>query len=416
MGPMKLYFDFRDLFRAPRLGLSGKKIMVFTIANVIGWAIYWLLTYLAYSVSGYSFSAMWNQYGLYPCLFGHPAPWYGWAIYFIGLIIWFFVINLACTAVARITYKQLKGDEFFSSGDAFKYVKKHWYPVVFTLISLIAIVVFFVIGAIIFALFGKIPYVGEFLFSLPYLLYFFGSVFTVYSLVVLVTAFIYTPTIVAAYEEDTMGTVFQSYSITWGQPWRVIVYNLLLLPLAAIGVVVFRYFWIAGYNMINIVFGQSWLMGTKLAHIVGWATQVVTPGAQPCITDSCCGAVPQFQNSLSCLMKLPAGTTLSGTELVSGVILAIFFFLLFASVISYAFSVFSVGETLMFVIFKKKSDDDNLLERKDEDELEEEDEDNDLDDLDSDENADLTETEDSSENESDKDQSSEDSDEQNSKD
>ncbi|MFQ6614695.1 MAG: hypothetical protein ACE5D1_07620, partial [Fidelibacterota bacterium] len=328
---MKLYFDFRDLFRAPRLGLSGKKIMVFTVANVIGWAIYWLLTYLAYSVSGYSFSAMWNQYGLYPCLFGHPAPWYGWAIYSLGLILWFFAINFACTAVARITYKQLKGDEFFSSGDAFKYVKKHWYPIVFTLISLIAIVIFFVIGAIIFALFGKIPYVGEFLFSLPYLLYFFGSVFTVYTVVVLVTAFIYTPAIVAAYEEDTMGAVFQSYSITWGQPWRVILYNLLLVPLAGIGVVIFRYFWLAGYNMINIVFGQSWLMGTKLAHVVGWATQVVIPGAHPCVTNTCCGAMPQVQNSLTCLMKFPAGTTLSGTELVSGIILAIFFFLLFAS-------------------------------------------------------------------------------------
>ena len=43
MGPMKLYFDVRDIFRAPRLALSGKKIFIFTVAGVIGYAAFWLL-------------------------------------------------------------------------------------------------------------------------------------------------------------------------------------------------------------------------------------------------------------------------------------------------------------------------------------------------------------------------------------
>ena len=45
------------------------------------------------------------------------------------------------------------------------------------------------------------------------------------------------------------------------------------------------------------------------------------------------------------------------------------------SVLSYGCSVIAVGRTLEFIIYKQKSDDDNLLERKDEDELEEEDDD-----------------------------------------
>ena len=52
MDPMKLYFDVRDIFRAPRLGLSGKKIWVFVKANLIGFAAYWLLSYLAFILSG----------------------------------------------------------------------------------------------------------------------------------------------------------------------------------------------------------------------------------------------------------------------------------------------------------------------------------------------------------------------------
>ena len=86
------------------------------------------------------------------------------------------------------------------------------------------IALFFIVGAIIFALIGKIPYIGELLFALLYILYFFGSVFTVYTLVVFIASFIYSPAIVATMEEDTMGTVFQSYSITWSQPWRISYY------------------------------------------------------------------------------------------------------------------------------------------------------------------------------------------------
>ena len=69
-----------------------------------------------------------------------------------------------------------------------------------------------------------------------------------------------------------------------------------------------------------------------------------------------------------------SGVDLSGTELVAAFILSIFLFLLMVSAVSYTMSVLSVGETLMFIIFKQRSDDENLLERKDEDELEEEEE------------------------------------------
>lgn len=383
MGPMKLYFDVRDIFRAPRLALSGKKIWIFLIGNIIGFAVYWVLSYLALGFSGVGLGEAWGQYGLYPYLVCEPLGWFGTIVYWVGIIFWFFTLNLACTAVARVTYKQLKGDEFYSSKDAWEYLKKHWHPVIFTSVSILLIVVFFVIMAAVFALFGNIPYVGEFLFALPYLLYFFGSVFTVYTGIVLLISFIYTPAIVAAYEEDTMGTVFQSYSITWSQPWRIILYHLLLLPLAYLGIQVFKLFWIGAFKLINIVFGLGWiqsvfgldwLTGAKLAKISSWAASVINPR-------SLCDSVTFFGYSCNELFghtfptSAPVTTAgLNGTEIAAGVIIALFLFLLLMSVISYGFSIFSVGETLMFVIFKKRSDDDNLLERKDEEELAEEEE------------------------------------------
>ena len=170
---------------------SGKKILVFVQALLVGYANYLILTYVSFGLAGYTFSETWSQYGLYPCLFGNPAPWYACAVFGLGVACLFLAINFGCTAVSRITFKQLKGDEFYSSGDAWKYVKKHWHPVVFTSVSFIFILVFFFGLAAVFALMGKIPYVGEFLFVIPYLLYFFGAIFTIYTSIVFGISFLY---------------------------------------------------------------------------------------------------------------------------------------------------------------------------------------------------------------------------------
>ncbi|MEE9190074.1 MAG: hypothetical protein V3U16_04825 [Candidatus Neomarinimicrobiota bacterium] len=374
MERLKLYFDVRDIFRAPRLGLSGKKIWVFLSANVIGFIEYWTLSYISLMMAGLSFTEAWTRFGLYPCLYGTPANWWSWLIYWIGIISWFYAIFLACTAVSRITYKQLKGNEFYSAGDSINFVKKHWRPVVFTPISLLLILTFFLLMAIIFALIGKITILGEILFAIPYLFYFFGSVFTIYTTIVLLISLIYTPAIVGTYEDDTMGTVFQSYSITWSQPWRIVAYHLVLLPIMGMGFYIFKLFWFTGFKLINGVFGMEWLMGEKLNKIVSWATDVVTPSAILNFSSN-------FHFSFRSLspdaqpwgFTLPNVSNLSVTEYFAGGILAFFFFILILLVFSYALSILSVGETIMFVIFRNKSDAENLLERLDEDDEEDED-------------------------------------------
>ena len=410
MDPMKLYFDVRDIFRAPRLALSGKKVIIFMQANLVGYAVYLVLNYLGAGLHGMAFSDTWAAYGLYPCILSLDSlSGIACVLYWIGVAFWFYAISLGATAVARVTYKQLKGDEFYSGVDAWSYVKKHWHPVVFSSISLGLILVFLFFLAAIFALVGKIPYVGEFLFVLPYLLYFFGSVFTIYTGIVFLIALVYTPAIVSTYEEDTMGTVWHNFSITWGQPWRIILYHGALVPVLVLGAYLFSHAWISGYGLINAVFSHEWLMGSKLLNIVGWATQAVHPetmcsllGNACSICTSCCAGC------LSCGSLLTSsGVALSGTEMAAAFILAVFLFLLIVSAVSYTMAVLSVGETLMFIIFKKRSDDDNLLERKDEEELDEEEEDDNfsLDDDEYDNDSDTNIGEEGTENEADQDDS-----------
>lgn len=412
MYPMKLYFDVRDIFRAPRLALSGKKVIIFMQANLVGYAVYWVLNYLGAAVHGMAFSDTWEAYGLYPCLLSLDSlSGIACVLYWMGAAFWFYAISLGATAVSRVTYKQLKGDEFYSGGDAWSYVKKHWHPVVFSSISLALILAFLFFLAAIFALLGKIPYVGEFLFVLPYFLYFFGSVFTIYTGIVFLVALVYTPAIVGTYEEDTMGTVWHNFSITWGQPWRIILYHTALIPVLVLGAYLFSHAWISGYGLINAVYSHEWFMGSKLLNVVGWATQAVHPGALCSLLGNICSICSAcYAGCASCGSLLTSsGVALSGTEQVAAFILAVFLFLLIVSAVSYTMAVLSVGETLMFIIFKKRSDDDNLLERKDEEELEEEEDDDDSslddDEFDNDSDTNAGEDEEGSDNEADQDDS-----------
>ena len=52
-----------------------------------------------------------------------------------------------------------------------------------------------------------------------------------------------------------------------------------------------------------------------------------------------------------------------------GSILAILLLFIYGSVFAYGLSIISVGQCLSFLIYKFKTDDENLLERKDEEDL-----------------------------------------------
>ena len=378
MGPFKLHYNFRDLFLAPRLGLSGKKIWVFILGNLIGFVFYWIFSYLSLVIAGFNLTDSIRDYGLYPCLFGHEAQWHSWLVYYCGIIIWIFMIMLSSTAVSRITLKQLKGNDFFSGNDGWAYAYKHWKAVVLSPLTILLIIAFFIIFAGVFALMSSIPYLGEIIFAIPYLLYFFGSVFTIYTFFVLFVSLLFSPSIVGVYEEDTIGTVFNSYSITIGQGWRVIVYHLLLMPLILLSLEIMHWFWMNSIGFINYVFGFDWLMGEKLSNITTHASSIIFT---PWIVDLISCLRTTITDSIGLVYVLPKffpyefqsqSINLSMMETISSVILSISYFLIGLSIVSYGLSIVSVGQTIMFIIFKKKSDDDDLLIRLDEDEIEDE--------------------------------------------
>ena len=356
MEPNKLYFDVRDIFRAPRIALSGRKIWLFLKVNLFGYAIYWLFSYLAIVINGNNFLSSVEEFGLYPCLYTLDNPIIlSLIVYWIGILIWLVAIISACTAVSRLTIQELKGNGLFSVADARDFAKAYRLSVLFSSISIFGIAAFFIFGFIIFALIGKIPFIGSILFALLYIAYFFGTIFIIYTIIVFVVSLFYSPSIVATMEEDTIGAVYQNYAITWSQPWRLIVYNAILFSLVILSVYIVKSLSVSAYAIINKLFGIELLMGEKVQNIVGCATDLITPWS--------------LSSTGSLLLSLQAGTALSISEYISATILAIILLVIMFIIFSYGLAVLSVGETIIFTIIKMRSTGENLLERVEKDEL-----------------------------------------------
>jgi hypothetical protein len=102
-------------------------------------------------------------------------------------------------------------------------------------------------------------------------------------------------------------------------------------------------------------------MGDKLARMIGWVIGDTFMAGPASLMH---WQAPDF------FLYEPEGTM----EYIGGAFIAISLFVIFWAILSYALCIEVAGQTIALVILKKRSDDDNLLERKDEEELEAEEE------------------------------------------
>jgi len=364
----KFYFDIRDVFRAPRLALSGKKILVQFVGVVTGYVAYLVFTYLAFLSSGVSLSDIWENHGLFPLSDFPFHAWYSWAIFglgcFFALIFWL----LASAMVGKITYEQLKGDDFYSSKESFRFIKKHWGPVLFTPFSMLAFIVFLLICGVIVGLLGKIPYVGELGIGIFYLIPLFASaLFLAYVVFVFYVSLLLAPAVVATLKEDTFETIVQVFTTVWNQAWRYFLYTGLIGVMSKVGMFIFGYFSLRAGQFIHL--SCNVFMKDKLSDIMDEGLSYITipPHVLDYFSNIFTGIKFRFH-----LPEIGPGIYLNWSGEVSAFLIGISLIFVIFIVLSYGLAIISTGQTLTYIILRKKKDDENLLERKTETEEEEE--------------------------------------------
>ena len=123
----KLHFNYKDIFRALRLGFSAKKIWMSSVGLLFTFAGYAIITYLAYLAAGVDILSVWQMYRLlpFPSPLDYAFPWYAWVIYGIAIAYALVAFLITGTAVSKVAYEQLRGDEFFEAKEAFRFAFKN---------------------------------------------------------------------------------------------------------------------------------------------------------------------------------------------------------------------------------------------------------------------------------------------------
>ena len=361
-------FNFIDIFRAPRLAFSAKKIWVQLRALALALVLYNLGAYGAFAASGADVYRLWGAYYLFPPVpFGVAAP----ALNAVGYILWglgatAFVVafSLGMTAVAKITVEQLRGNDFFSRREAGNFVRHHWRAVIFAPVALaVAAAVLFACGLLV-GLIGKIPWFGEIFASLTVVLLYLGALVFLFLAFAFYVSYWLAPAFVATTGDDTFETAFEVFATLSGQPWRFILYEAFLKWLVIGAGALFA---VVSFAALKIAFWALYVpMGLKAATIFNAAWRVMPPCLRGACASACPagawfnGACPPLWGNGEVFLPLPWSQAVAATFVSLGLLIIL------GVVCAYALNVVTVGQTVIYVILRKKKDDENLLEMFDE--------------------------------------------------
>ncbi|NQT61564.1 MAG: hypothetical protein HQ556_01275 [Candidatus Marinimicrobia bacterium] len=385
----QLYFNFKDMFRAPRLAL-GRRMLVMLEALFISYVAFVVFTYLALLVDGNSFGSIWNKYHLLPsCCVAASMGFFARILISLSYVIAVVVIWLGVTSVAKITIKEYKGDLFYSSRDGWKWAMKNWFPVFFGPISIGIVVGFFVVLAALFGWLAQWPVLDIIFYGLLFVIFLPTALFLAFSALAFGVGLFMSPSIVACAEEDTMGSMFGSYTLLWNQPVRLITYTVMTLVAAMIGYQIFYIFILSAFKFIEMVFGHEMIMGNAYVAIkqVGmdlFGNYSFLPSnlfAGYCC-DSTCLFMPNCLSSIyepvaagcggggcgGCASAAPAVVSATITQTITGVVVGIFTLLAHLAVPAYALATMATGFATSFIVLTKHKDDQDLIKRKDADE------------------------------------------------
>lgn len=356
---VNLRFDFRDVFKAGRYAFSGKKMAVHFGGIAVWYVIYEILLYVSVLISG-QVKEFWRAFGLLPiCPFMDFSKYQievqsiTYVAMGIGFLVAFIIFFVMSTMVSKIALQQLRGDDFYSMKDSAGFARKQWKTIFGTFLGLIAILIFCIIWPVGIGLLGKIPAVGKvFTMLASFLLIpaFMLGLLMAFVVVVFVVALFFVPSITACVEQDTFESVYQHFSIVWNQPWRIAIYEILLMVWKAFCVGVFAL--MSGLGFFLVLLPINLLIRGQLNEIL-WRA------------DGWLGGIVQ---QISYISISPAPPPHSALLAIAGMLMALTILFIIGFVLSYLASMASVGNTIIYVVLRKKISDENLLEVEEEEE------------------------------------------------
>jgi hypothetical protein len=208
------FHGFRDIVRAPARALSAKQILVMTIFLCAGLAVYDLVTYLAHLVDGQSLATVFRAYGFFP--FETPAFGGGtaWTVYVIGVLLAILTVMLGFFAVAAINIERMRGNRFLTPKEAIRFSLSRFGQIFYSEMSLVLFLGFIVLLFLLVGLLSRIPFVGEWIWAIFFVVpNFIVGLLTVFIVAVMTVSILLLPAVAAAERQgETFAVILETFS------------------------------------------------------------------------------------------------------------------------------------------------------------------------------------------------------------
>ncbi|MEO0093704.1 MAG: hypothetical protein ABIK93_07675 [candidate division WOR-3 bacterium] len=361
------HFNYKDVFRACRLGFSAKKMWMSFVGLLVGFIGYAIISYLAYLSAGWRIEEIWLEFRLLPI--PQAFPWYAWIIWAIGVVYFLVVLLITGAAVSKVAYEQLRGDEFFEVKEAFKSAFQNIGAVCLSPLLPLLFVLSLVICGLVLSLIGAIPYFGEIFVGIMALPAFAVSLFIVYLLIVFVFTLMLGPAVAGATKNDTFDTLFEVFSCVNEQPWRLVVYGVLLAFLAKLGTFLLGLASAGAIKIGSVV--VHIFAGSKIYDMMANASHFLKLNLPNWLPELCRNFIERFLFYVRAGMVLEPSyyTRVHWAVDVGSILFGIGFYCIVLFVLSYGVATWFSGNVLIYSVLVKKKDDKNLFEIEKEEEL-----------------------------------------------
>ena len=357
-------YSFKDIPRAMKLGFSAKKIWVGMLGMMLAAFFYGVFTYLALIVSGAYFNQIWRIWHFIPIPIGESFNTLGYILFISGIVGGIIILLYTQLAIAKITFEQLKGNEFYEVNAALSYAIKKGSPLIFSPFTILLIIILLLIGGIILGLIARIPILGKIIFVLMAPFSFFASMFIIYLFLGIITTLFFAPSVLSSQDADTFDVLFESFSILNEEVHRFIFYEIILDISAFIASSIF--IWAVGRSIwimekvfsLNISFGKGFNDIEKIALYYFPQSPIFAK----------LDWLLSFLKVDSIIYNVPEMVHVSKELYFTGVFFAVFLYIVFFMALSYLYSVLSSGRLLEYLAIAKHKDGIEYL--KDEEDVE----------------------------------------------
>lgn len=351
-----LDFSFRGIVAVPAKALELKKVFIGALALLAALVIYNLLTYLAVLVDGLSVGSTFDRHSFFPFDSINFVSIQAKVIFILGIAAGAGALMTGSLAIGIINIEELRGNRLYGARQALRFAYSRAANMFFALLALALFVLIVSALLSLLGLLARIPFVGESIFSVLFVLP--GFVSAILVTLVIVIFFLSFLTLPASAAADRVGETFtailESFSTLIRQPFRWFGYTLYTLAAGKFCVWILALFSLLTIKFLGSVtaltgaeaVSRTIAGGAKLLPLKSWFA-AFTFDLWPKL-DGLIGFNPGVD-----VTRLGKG----GQETFAAYLMAISLLLIFAYIWGYGVSIIATGQAYIYVILRKFRDD-----------------------------------------------------------